>query len=115
MPKIIETAKELNLLNIGGQLQFRIPDGETCECYWIEVDTYKSIPSNMIWEERVKMAAKVALENFQTLKETVDFIAEGRKGFSKYIDEYVDAGGDINTATCFVWYLSDETEEKSRN
>lgn len=108
IPEVIEAARKANLLNIGGQLQFRIPDGGTCDCYWVGVYTYKSVPENLPWAERVDLAAKVALEDFQILRETSDFLAEGREGFSAPIDEYINAGGDINTAMCFVWYLSTE-------
>lgn len=108
IPEVIEVARKSNLLNIGGQLQFRIPNGGTCECYWIEVDTYKSVPENLSWAERVDLAAKVALEDFKTLRQSVDFIAEGRRGFATHIDKYIETGGDINVAMCFVWYLSEE-------
>ena len=37
IPNVIEAAREAQLISIGGQLQFRLPDGGTCECYWIEV------------------------------------------------------------------------------
>jgi hypothetical protein len=38
--KVIEAACSC----IGGQLQFSFPDGPTCECYWVEVDSHKAIP-----------------------------------------------------------------------
>ena len=31
IPKVIEAARQANLASIGGQLQFRLPDGGTCE------------------------------------------------------------------------------------
>ena len=53
IPMVIEAAKIANLLNIGGQLQFRGPEIGIWECYWVEVDTYKEIDPNLPWTERV--------------------------------------------------------------
>ena len=67
IPKVIEAARQANLASIGGQLQFRLPDGGTCECYWIEVDTYKSVPASLPWQERINQTAAVALADFSRL------------------------------------------------
>jgi len=32
IPKVIDAARQANLASVGGQLQFRLPDGGTCEC-----------------------------------------------------------------------------------
>lgn len=110
IPEVIEAAQKLKLLNVGGQLQFRIPDVGTCECYWLEVDTYKSVPKTLSWNERIDLAAKAALRDYETLRQEKDFIAEGTEAFSKYIDKYIADGGDINKTMWFVWYLSDEED-----
>jgi hypothetical protein len=47
VPSVIAAAKRANLVNIGGQLQFRIPDEGTCECYWVNVDTYRSVSKDL--------------------------------------------------------------------
>jgi hypothetical protein len=60
IPLAIEAACQANLISIGGQLQFRLPDDTTCECYWVEVDTYKSVPESLSWNERVAQTAVVA-------------------------------------------------------
>jgi hypothetical protein len=65
IPDVIEAARLSNLISIGGQLQFRLPDGGTCECYWVEVDTYKSVDKALPWQERVTRTAEVALRDFQ--------------------------------------------------
>lgn len=36
IPLVIDEAEKLGLLNVGGQLQFLMPEG-TCECYWVQV------------------------------------------------------------------------------
>ena len=111
IPEVIAAAQKANLLNAGGQLQFRFPDGGTCECYWIDVDTYKSVPSNILWKERVDLAAKSALRDFQTLKNTYDFLSEGRENFAKQIAAYLASGGVLNEAMCFVWYVAIDEEQ----
>jgi hypothetical protein len=78
IPKVIEAGRQANLASIGGQLQFRLPDGGTCECYWVEVDTYKSAPASLPWRERVNQTADVALADFSRLLSKFDFLAEGR-------------------------------------
>jgi len=110
IPEVITAAQKENLLNIGGQLQFRFPDGGICECYWVDVDTCKSVPSNILWKERVDLAAEYALREFQTLKNTYDFLKEGRENFAKHIDTNFARGGVLNEAICFVWYVVTEEE-----
>jgi len=77
IPNVIEAARQANLASIGGQLQFRLPDGGTCECYWVEVDTYKSVPASLPWQERVDQTAAVALADFSHLLSKFDFVTEG--------------------------------------
>lgn len=107
IPEVIEAARKSNLLNIGGQLQFRFPDG-ICECYWVQIDTHTSLPENLDWTERVNLTADIALKDFQVLQHSFDFLAEGREGFAIHIDKYIEAGGDIDNVMCFVWYLDNE-------
>lgn len=110
IPAVIAAAQNANLLNVGGQLQFRFPDGGTCECYWIAVDTYKSVPANIPWKERVVLATEFALREFQALRKKHDFLSEGREHFAKHIDAYLASGRVLNEAMYFVWYVA--TEEK---
>jgi hypothetical protein len=105
IPKIIEAAKESSLVNIGGQLQFRFPGGGTCECYWVQVDTFQSVPSDLPWAERVARTAEVALSDFQELRTRYDFIAEGRV-FEEEFLKWEAKGGDPAEALCFVWYVT---------
>lgn len=107
IPSVIEAARHAGLINIGGQLQFRAPEG-TCECYWVEVDTYKSVPSSLPYEERVAKTAIVALRDFNRLREEVDFVAEGRSAFEDVLGRYEVQGGALSDIMCFVWYVSAE-------
>jgi hypothetical protein len=112
IPDVIEAARLSNLINIGGQLQFRLPDGSTCECYWIEVDTYKSVNKELPWPERVARSAEAALRDFQALQSRFDFIAEGRD--FPNLDALVRQGRDPAEYMCFVWYVVSESVARAR-
>lgn len=110
IPEVIEQAKGHNLISIGGQLQFRFADGAICECYWIEVDTFKTVSPDLRWPERVRQTAAAALSGFESLRSEHDFLAEGRKGFGTVFAEYEAKGQDPRQAMCFVWYAEAEDE-----
>ena len=109
VPAVIEAARDANLASIGGQLQFRFP-GATCECYWVEVDTYKSVPSWASWQERVDRTAAVARAEFALLLRKFNFLAEGRNSFPEVFAETERRGQDPARAMWFVWYHQAEKE-----
>lgn len=115
IPTVIEAAREANLISVGGQLQFRIPDVGTCECYWIGVDTFKDVSEDLEWSKRVATTATSALSQFHRLVEECDFIAEGRKAFAQHLLAFEAQGGEIDDALCFVWYVESEQEAASRS
>jgi hypothetical protein len=105
IPHVIEAAQIANLVNIGGQLQFRIPGGGTCECHWVSVDTHKDVSKDLPWPDRVSLTKASALRQFHHLANVFDFIAEGHQGFAQHLNAFTERGGDINDAMCFVWYF----------
>ncbi len=105
IPEVIETTKLAGMISIGGQLQFRFPSGVTCECYWVEVDTFKTVPADLSRNDVVVQSATVALSDFEALKSRFDFIAEGRSNFGKTFEEFEAEGGDPQDTMCFVWYV----------
>ncbi|MEO0871329.1 MAG: hypothetical protein AAFY19_05115 [Pseudomonadota bacterium] len=113
IPTVIEAARAANLVNIGGQLQFRITNGGTCECYWVNVDTYKDVSKGLPWPERVTLTATSALRQFHRLVEKFDFIAEGRQAFAQHLLAFEAQGGDLNETLCFVWYVKSEQAAES--
>jgi hypothetical protein len=115
IPEVIEATRQASLVNIGGQLQFRIPDVGTCECYWVEVDTYKSVPKSLPWDERVNRTAEVALADFQQLAAKYDFVEEGRRGFDEHLQKIVEGGGNPAEFACFVWYVIDEIDAEAKD
>jgi hypothetical protein len=111
IPKVIEAARAANLVSIGGQLQFR-PPGATCECYWVEVDTYWFVPTSLPWAERVVQTAKAALASFARLQTQYDFFEEGWRTFPVVFDDLARKGHDLREAMCFVWYLEAPESDK---
>lgn len=97
----------MGLLNIGGQLQFQLPDA-TCECYWVEVNALADEPEGLTWAERVAVAAKTARQQMADISRRYDFMKEGREAFTDVIAAYEAAGGDIGDRMCFIWYLEAE-------
>ncbi len=111
IPQVIDAARTAMLVNIGGQLQFRFPDGTTCECYWIEVDALKLVAGDLPWAEKVAMSADTALAEFHKVQSRWQFVEEGKKVFPKWITEFEASGGDLQNAMCFVWYLESNNEK----
>jgi hypothetical protein len=104
IPLVIDEAENAGLLNIGGQLQFLIPEG-TCECYWVEVDALADEPKDLTWTERVALAATASRQKMADVSRRYDFIEEGRRAFTAPFQAYEAAGGDIRDRMCFIWYF----------
>ncbi len=104
IPFVIDEAEKVGLLNIGGQLQFLMPEG-ICECYWVEVDALADEPKDLTWTERVSFAATAARQKMADVSHHYDFIEEGRRAFSTIFQAYEAAGGDVRDRMCFIWYL----------
>lgn len=103
IPAVIRAAHDCNLVSIGGQLQFRILNIATCECAYVEVDTYRSVSKSESWQDRVTKTHDVALEQFARLKDEYDFVKEGRR--YEVLSAFEAAGGQLEDVMCFVWYV----------
>jgi hypothetical protein len=103
IPAVIQAAKAARLVSLGGQLQFRLPDGGVCEAYHLDVGVYEIGLSTLPWADRVDETAREATAQFEELKARADFVAEGR-GF-RDVRDFEALGGDINSIMCFVWYV----------
>ncbi len=80
LPAVIEAAKGLNLLNLGGQLQLRTPEA-IGEVYWVAVDPCQNVPEDLPWDVRVRMAAELSLRDLAEIKAEFDFQQELRDAF----------------------------------
>ena len=69
IPHVIRACEAADLVNVGGQLQFRIPDGGTCECHWVEVDTMKQVVSRSLstFSSRVERVFNLNFRNSKSL------------------------------------------------
>ncbi|MEP9386193.1 hypothetical protein [Mesorhizobium sp. KR9-304] len=112
IPNVIEAGMRANLLNVGGQLQLRLP-AATCECYWVQVDTFRAVPKNLPWNDRVAMAASEALRQFAKLTQEFDFVAEARNALPKSLN-VENSFGNLEDATCFVWYLEAHADQATK-
>jgi len=108
IPAVIDATEAANLVSVGGQLQFRLPDGSTCECYWVDVDALSELPEDLSWQERVRLAASTARRQFDDVRQRYDFANEGRDAFGKILSDFEAKGGSIRDAMCFVWYVDSE-------
>jgi len=115
IPLVIQAAKDANLVNSGGQLQFRIPNGGTCEIYEIEVNTHRSVPKSLPWAERVEKTAIVALDQFMSLRTDYDLIPYGRLVFGQALAEAEANGSSLEEVMCFVWYVLSEEEAAEKH
>lgn len=104
IPLVIDEAEKLGLLNIGGQLQFVLPDA-ICECYWVEVDALADEPDGLTWAERVAFSATAARQKWADLRRRFDFVEELRGAFSAYLASHEATGGNIRDHMYFIWYL----------
>lgn len=96
IPEVIEAARQAGLVNLGGQLQFRLP-GATCEIYYIEVEKSGDITNP-------DDAAARTLAEFKAIYSPEKCFQEGRDAFPD-VRDFEDAGGDLSSVICFVWYL----------
>jgi hypothetical protein len=105
IPEVIEAARQANMVSIGGQLQLRLSSGATCECYWVEVDTFQSVSPDLPWNEGVEKTAAAAQSQFDDLQERYDFMAEAKSAFPLQCEDLEASGADPTSELCFVWYV----------
>lgn len=60
---------------LGGQFQFRLDDGSTCEMYWLEADT-NDRADNESWADYSRRSCMEVLEEFRRLVFETDFRGE---------------------------------------
>jgi hypothetical protein len=112
IPHVIEAARAARLINIGGQLQFRLPEGGACECYWIEVDTYRDVDKQLSWDTRVQLTAEAAQRQFAELPPKDILVEAGRRAFGPPLAEAENAGHRLADLMYFVWYLAAEQDDR---
>ena len=103
LPRVFEAAKAAGLANLGGQVQFRLPDG-TCELYWQNFDVV-SRRHDEPWDafvERSRIDVDVALSR---LPPDEELVADGLAHF-EFLRDQAAARVNIKAALCFVSYFA---------
>jgi hypothetical protein len=85
---------------LGGQFQFRLEDGSTCEMYWLNADSEERATSES-WPNYVHRSCSEVLDAFQRLLSDTDF----RKEASNWAVQ-INPKGDL----VFVAYFVTENE-----
>jgi hypothetical protein len=60
---------------LGGQFQFRLGDGSTCEMYWLSADSTERLPGEQ-WADFSLRSCSEVKQNFQRIISEVDFAKE---------------------------------------
>jgi hypothetical protein len=104
--EVIFTAKEYGLACLGGNVQFRIPDG-TCDLYWLEYWADDRKPDES-WRDFVSRSADECYLQIENMVNTKDIVREAYNGFS--ILKEMAQKVDISIYMWFILYF--DTEEK---
>lgn len=101
---VIDSALSENLAIIGGQIQFKLPDG-TCELYWKSYDTNEKLPSEN-WKDYCLRTHNECLEKFKQLDSNDKLIKEGIDNFD-FLKKKVADGVDLEPYLIFIFYFQD--------
>src|SRR5262245_5816498 len=112
IPAVIDAARDASLFNLGGTLQFYLPDGEICEAYWVDVDVGDPPEKLATWEDKVDWAAMTARKRLREATDHAKLVQGGRDAFEQ-LRALEEQGVDLSTLMCFQWSVSDETEFNS--
>jgi hypothetical protein len=86
---------------LGGQFQFRLDDGSTCEMYWLDANS-KDRAQGEAWVDYCHRSCSEVLNRFQYLASATDFKQEASNWPSVQIDPA--------TSLVFVGYFVTEVE-----
>jgi hypothetical protein len=101
-PTALRNAKAQGLACLGGQFQFRLDGGSTCEMYWLNADS-RDRTAGESWEAYSQRSCSEVLEHFQHLASTADFRKEAASNWpSVHFDTAVNL--------VFVAYFVTEAE-----
>ncbi len=98
----VTAAAGCGLVNLGGQAQFRIPEG-TCELYWVSLNSGAQL-ANELWETYVARSAAEVLAQLAALRERTDFIKEALQW--PVLHQLHSQGVDLHQYLCFVLYFN---------
>ena len=71
-PAALQRAEAHGYACLGGQFQFRLDDGSTCEMYWLSADSKERLPGES-WADYSRRSCSEVKQNFQRLMSETDF------------------------------------------
>jgi hypothetical protein len=98
LEEVIKAAQVCNLATVGGQAQFRVPDG-TCEMYWICAEPAQRTQDES-WSHYVQRSASEMLSQIRLIIENTDFQSEASKW--PLLLKRMQQGEEILKYLCFV-------------
>lgn len=102
-PNAITRAAALGYACLGGQFQFRLSDGSTCEMYWLSASS-DDRRSDEAWADYSRRSCVEVSQNFQQLVSETDFSTEALTWNTQ-----IDPSRDL----VFVAYFVQEDEYQS--
>jgi len=105
---VIEAATEIGLGIIGGQVQFKLPDG-TCELYWRKYDTAERVKDEK-WTEYRERTKQECLSLFNQLPINKELVNEGIENFDFLKDKFSE-GINLEKYLIFIIYFNDKETE----
>ena len=107
--EVIDTARNLNLVNLGGQVQYHFPDG-TCELYWLSFDL-TTRQQNETWTDFCARTAIECQEKFQRLILQTNIEKEALENFD-FLKNKKETGIEISDFLTFILYFDDSETDK---
>lgn len=100
----IETARQLRLGIIGGQVQYVLPDG-TCELYWLTYDPDERREGEK-WVDYCNRTADETISKFKSLLTKTDLEKEALTSFD-FLRDKKSKGTNIEDYRVFIIYFDD--------
>jgi hypothetical protein len=101
---VVETARQLKMAIVGGQVQYPLPDG-TCELYWLSYDP-TTRKQNETWSDYCNRTASECTVKFLNLTSKTDFDKEAIDGFD-FLKNKKATGTNISDFLTFMLYFDD--------
>lgn len=102
--EVIDKAVEVGLGIIGGQVQFKLPNG-TCELYWHKYES-KERKSNENWKDYCLRTKEECLSQFNNIPTNTVLINEGIENF-EFLKEKSKSDIELEDYLIFILYFND--------
>lgn len=108
--EVVEKAIEVGLGIIGGQVQFKFPEG-TCELYWHKYDTIQRKPVEN-WKKYCQRTKQEFLDKFKKIPTDLELVEEGINSFP-FLKEKSNADIQIENYLIFILYFNAPSDDKT--